>query len=79
MSVFLTVSGMEQPSAYQVTFRNLMEVAGPCTMCGTMVNPLSLSSFSEYLYVLNEHVQQISLEKDVINVIPVLMQKGGCS
>lgn len=75
-SGFLTVSGMEQPSADHIIFRNVGELAGSCAMCGTMAHPLSVSSF----VFLSECVKQISSEDDAINVMSsVPLQRDGHS
>lgn len=42
---FLTASGMKQPLVYQIIFRNLIKIAGPCTVCGAMDHPIFASNF----------------------------------
>ena len=78
-SYFLTVLGMEQLSVYQIIFRNLTEVVGTCTMCGTMAhvifgNPL--------VFVCSELMYQMNFLGDGCHQcagIPVLLEKVGCS
>lgn len=75
-SSFMTVSGMEQPSADHTIFRNVRELAGSCAMCGAMAHPLSVSSF----LFLSECVKHVSSEEDAINAMSsVLLQKDGHS
>lgn len=75
-SGFLTLSGMEQPSADHMIFRNVRELAGSCATRGTTAHPLSVSSF----VFLSECVKQISCSEDAINVpSSVHLQKDGRS
>jgi hypothetical protein len=42
---FLTVSGVKQSLFYQLTFKNLIELAESCSMCEIMTLLLFVSSF----------------------------------
>lgn len=68
-SCFLTVSGMEYPPVYQIIFRNLIKVAGPCAVCKTVAYPFSVSLFA--FMCSNECVRWVSSKGDVITVMCV--------
>lgn len=75
-SCFLTVSGLEYPTAYHRIFRNLAKVAGPCTMHRAMAHPFFVSN------VCPEWVCQMKVLRGGCHqcrVRPVLPEKAGCS
>lgn len=62
-------------SVYLIIFKNLTEVVGSYTICGSIAHSLFVNSFVKYLYGLNEYVKQTSLESDVIKIISYLCSR----
>lgn len=55
-SSFLAHSGLEQPSDYQIIFKNLTEMVGPCTICGGNGSYPFYELLCECFYILRKCV-----------------------
>lgn len=64
----MTVLRIELPSMYQISFRNLTQVAN-CPTCGTMAHPFLVSSCVSIWMTLMGVFKRVFLEMDVHGVL----------